>query len=59
MTAIQVKLLAAILGVITVVGAAYLRNSREDHQPAYVLTDQDKDLSKKLAQKPPTTYLEP
>jgi hypothetical protein len=59
MTALQVKLLAAILGVITVVGAAYLRNSREDHRPAYVLTEQDKQLSKKLAQHPPATYLEP
>jgi uncharacterized protein YxeA len=57
--AIQIKILAAILAVLCVVGAAYLRNSRRDQQPGYVLTEQDKQQSKKLAQSPPTTYLEP
>jgi len=58
-TALQIKLLGGILAVLSVLTAAYLRYSREDHKPAYVLTEQDKQLSKKLAQKPPAIYLEP
>jgi len=57
--ALQIKLLAGILGVLTLAATAYFRNSREDHKPAYVLTEQDQQLSKKLAQHPPTAYLEP
>ena len=57
--ALQIKILAAGLGLLAVLVGAYLRNSRQDHRPAYVLTEQDQKLSRKLAQKPPTIYQEP
>ncbi len=58
-TAIQIKILAGILGVLAMLAGAYLRTSRQDHQPAVVLTDQDQQLRQKLAQKPPAIYQEP
>jgi hypothetical protein len=57
--ALQIKLLAAILGVLALLAAVYLRNSRRDHAPVVVIGEKEKELQKKLAQKPPATYQEP
>jgi hypothetical protein len=57
--ALQLKLLAAGLALLATLVGAYLRNSRQDHRPAYTLTEQDQQLSQKLAQKPPAIYQEP
>jgi hypothetical protein len=60
MSIVQIKLLAAILGLLAMLGAAYLYQARQDHRPGYVLTEEDKTRSKKLLPKSPSrNYLEP
>ena len=57
--ALQIKLTIAVLAVLVVIAATALRQEREQNKPAYVLTEHDKQLQKRLAQTPPKTYLEP
>lgn len=60
MSMVQIKLLAAILALLAMLGGAYLYQTRRNQRPAYVLTDQDKARSQKLLPKEaPKAYLEP